>query len=140
MYEVSVLWSGPEAIVKALQTCLRRDKNAAPSAQKIQNSASLLPSMARAVQVQTRLDKRRNEFVLPGQDASGQIAVFAAAMNVLTLCGSFLPGADSTPLETSTAYGFTRRTASATFSGERPPARITIRLNLAASHARSQLK
>src|ERR1035437_8015361 len=46
-----------------------------------------------------------------------------AAMNVRTFAVSFFPGADSTPLETSTPNGFTLRTASATFSGVKPPAR-----------------
>lgn len=50
-------------------------------------------------------------------------AALAARMNPRTFTASFLPGADSTPVETSTPYGRTRRTASATFSGVNPPAR-----------------
>src|SRR3989304_8514918 len=39
--------------------------------------------------------------------------------------GSLRPGLDSTPLETSTAYGWTSRITWATFSGLSPPAMIT---------------
>ena len=44
-------------------------------------------------------------------------AARTAAINARTFAASFFPGADSTPLETSTANGFTFFTASATFSG-----------------------
>src|SRR5688500_13950692 len=43
-------------------------------------------------------------------------------MNLRTSVGSFTPGADSTPVATSTPHGRTRSTASATLSGVRPPA------------------
>src|SRR6185295_3835929 len=45
-----------------------------------------------------------------------------ASTNARTLAASFLPGADSTPLETSTASGRTVAIASPTFSGVKPPA------------------
>src|SRR5208283_918798 len=61
------------------------------------------------------------------------------AMNARILAGSFFPGADSTPLETSTPNGCTFRTAAATFSGVNPPARKTGLPNFCASTARSQL-
>ena len=67
------------------------------------------------------------------------VAPRAAAMNALTRTGSFRPGSDSTPLETSSPYGRTRRTASAAFSAFNPPASSTIRLWRTASAARSQL-
>ena len=44
-----------------------------------------------------------------------------------TSVGSLTPGADSTPLATSTPHGRTRSIASATLSGVRPPARSTRR-------------
>src|ERR1017187_1933108 len=61
------------------------------------------------------------------------------AMNARTWAWSFFPGDDSTPLETSTPNGCTFRTAAATFSGVRPPARNTGLPNFCASTARSQL-
>ena len=48
---------------------------------------------------------------------------FTAWMNAFIFAWSFLPGELSTPLETSTPNGRTLRTAPATFSGVRPPAR-----------------
>ena len=45
-------------------------------------------------------------------------------MKRFTLSASFLPGADSTPVDTSTPHGVTVCTASATLSGSSPPARI----------------
>ena len=47
-----------------------------------------------------------------------------ASTNAWTRARSLIPGADSTPLATSTIQGWTRATRSATFSGVRPPARI----------------
>src|SRR5258706_1234471 len=65
--------------------------------------------------------------------------LLAASMKALTFAWSFIPGDASTPLETSTPYGRTRRTASATFSGVSPPARKIGLPILPASRARSQL-
>src|SRR4051812_14221447 len=48
----------------------------------------------------------------------------ALATKSRTRSGSLRPGADSTPLATSTPAGRTRRIASATLSGFRPPARM----------------
>ena len=45
---------------------------------------------------------------------------FAFAIKLLSLVGSLIPGADSTPLATSTAYGRSA-TAAPTLSGVRPP-------------------
>ena len=56
---------------------------------------------------------------------SWKVDLPAAAMKRDILAMSFTPGDDSTPLATSTAYGRTARTAAATFSGVRPPARMT---------------
>ena len=49
----------------------------------------------------------------------------AARTNAATRRGSFRPGDDSTPLATSTVQGRTRATRPATFSGVRPPARMS---------------
>ena len=46
-------------------------------------------------------------------------------MNAASLSGSLTPGAASTPEATSTAYGSTAAIPAATFSGVRPPERIT---------------
>jgi hypothetical protein len=48
-----------------------------------------------------------------------------AAAKASSLSGSLRPGADSTPLATSTAYGRTATMASETLSGVKPPERIT---------------
>ena len=56
--------------------------------------------------------------------SSSSAASLAALMNRRTLEPSFLPGRLSTPVATSTPHGCTRCTASATFSGVRPPARM----------------
>jgi len=72
--------------------------------------------------------------VVKGQTASssykpaiveGGIRPFAPAMKSRIITASFLPGPLSTPDDTSTAKGRTVRTASATFPGFNPPARIT---------------
>src|SRR5687768_16533300 len=46
-------------------------------------------------------------------------------MKAAIFAASFTPFADSTPVETSTPHGFTRRIAFATFAAESPPDRIT---------------
>src|SRR5690242_8611892 len=51
-------------------------------------------------------------------------------MKLRILAGSFLPGEASTPEETSTPQGWRIRMASFTFSGVRPPAIITLDLEL----------
>ena len=61
------------------------------------------------------------------------LAVTTAAQNAAMRSASFTPGADSTPLLTSTAYGRTRCTAAPTVSGVRPPARNTGRLSVGCS-------
>ena len=48
-----------------------------------------------------------------------------ACMNARMRAGSLMPGALSTPLATSTAYGLSFRTTSPTLSGSRPPATKT---------------
>ena len=60
-----------------------------------------------------------------GFHAASDPTLLAASTKARTLVGSFFPGADSTPLDTSTANGRTWHTASATFCGVSPPARKT---------------
>src|SRR5690606_24075133 len=60
----------------------------------------------------------------PRGGRGGGSAARAASTNARTLLGSLRPGADSTPEATSTPHGRTTRTASPTFSGVRPPARM----------------
>src|SRR4030095_16439485 len=62
---------------------------------------------------------------------------FIAATSALSLSESFRPGELSTPDDTSIPEGLARLIASPTFSGVRPPARITGR-RLAAVAARPQ--
>src|SRR5690606_4015453 len=62
-------------------------------------------------------------------------------MNSFTFSGSFLPGATSTPLQTSTPQGCTLRTASTTLLERSPPERMTGRETcFFKSRARSQSK
>src|SRR6185437_9028548 len=58
-------------------------------------------------------------------EPTGVSARSTAAKNSRNLTGSLRPGACSVPLAVSTAYGWTRSTASPTFSGMRPPLRIS---------------
>src|SRR5207249_11703856 len=51
-------------------------------------------------------------------------AARAAPMKAATAARSFRPGADSTPLATSTIQGRTRTIRSDTFPGVRPPAKM----------------
>src|SRR5712691_4721484 len=48
-----------------------------------------------------------------------------AATNARSLAGSFRPGSASTPLQTSTAQGWSARIAPSTFSGVNPPETTT---------------
>src|SRR5712692_910361 len=57
-----------------------------------------------------------------GAQANAPEADSAASMNSRSFTLSLRPGADSTPLETSTAAGRAERMASATLSGRKPPA------------------
>ena len=66
------------------------------------------------------------------QCCRSQVMVDTAPKNARSLLGSLMPGALSTPDDTSTAYGRTASTAAATFSGVSPPAR-TIGRRLAAA-------
>src|SRR5207247_10675867 len=59
-----------------------------------------------------------------GQNDRDYQAALALVINARNFSGSLRPGTDSTPLATSTAQGYTARTAAATFSGMRPPAKI----------------
>ena len=52
------------------------------------------------------------------------LAVWAASKKAVSAAWSLRPGSASTPLATSTAYGWATAIASATFSGRRPPATI----------------
>lgn len=58
---------------------------------------------------------------LPAQPALA-VALRAAAMNCWINSELLIPGADSTPLETSTPYGSSALMAAATLEGLRPPA------------------
>ena len=55
------------------------------------------------------------------------------AKNARSLVSSLIPGAASTPDDTSTAYGWTVAVALFTFSGLRPPDRMTGRSRAAAA-------
>src|SRR6185436_18080418 len=61
----------------------------------------------------------------PSDRASQRSAFLTSATNAAILAASLMPLADSTPLDTSTPQGFTRRMASATFPGASPPERTS---------------
>src|SRR6516225_8827689 len=84
--------------------------------------------------------RRRSPFARPlrGTQEISRDARETSSKKACSFAGSFLPGRDSTPLATSTAKGRTMRMASATFSGVRPPARMT-RCDCATARARCQL-
>src|SRR5262245_19748482 len=67
--------------------------------------------------------------IAPGDSGCHRVSTsFIAATSALSLSGSFNPGELSTPDDTSIPAGSTRPIASPTFSGVKPPARITGRL------------
>ena len=112
--------SGSRGLRSRRCLCLRRPRLARPP--RARPRASRPPPRAqRCPSPSTRRSARaRGAAAAP----DGPPASSAAAAKAVISSWSLIPGADSTPLATSTAHGRVRSIASPTFSAVRPPARI----------------